>query len=161
MSTGSRDHPSPFPGARTAGKPDSRFCWSRSSRRWRKFTLTYPSEVDWLLCAEGYTGRTRLVDGVSISTSPPHFSSSRLTDARLTGRADSLMRAHECRSLRHHVHLLRKGLLPPGVETVGGGIQTRVRLSVVQPFARSEELTALWVKLLVRIHFALFPSVNN
>jgi hypothetical protein len=66
------------------------------------------------------------------------------------------MRAHECRSLRHHGYVLRKGLLPPGFETVGVGIQNRTRLSAVQPSTRSEELVALWIQLLVRIHFVQF-----
>jgi hypothetical protein len=51
------------------------------------------------------------------------------------------------------------GLLPPAVEAVGSGTQILLRLSVVQPFARSEELTALWIQLLVRIHFV--PFLNN
>lgn len=79
----------------------------------------------------------------------------RLIDTRLTGCANSPMRSHQCGSLRDHGRVLRKGFLPPGVKTVGGGILIRMRLSVAQPFARSEELTALWVQLLVRIHFVL------
>jgi len=82
-----------------------------------------------------------------------------LADARVTGRADSLMCAHERGSLRHHGRVLRKGLLPPGFEAVGGGI--RLRLPAVQAFAGNEELTALWVQLLVRIHFVLFRSHNT
>ena len=74
---------------------------------------------------------------------PPNFSSTCLAEARLAGRANPSMRAHECRSSRHHGRVLRKGLLPPDVEAVSGGIQIRVKLPVVQPFARSEELTAL------------------
>jgi hypothetical protein len=81
-----------------------------------------------------------------------------LAVARLAGRADLPMRAHECRCLRHHGRVMRKGLLPPAVVTVGRGIQIRMRLSVVQPLARSAELTALWVQLLVRIHFVVFRS---
>jgi hypothetical protein len=45
--------------------------------------------------------------------------------------------------------MLRKSLLPPSVEIVGDGIQIRMRLTVVQPFARSEGLTVLRVQLLV------------
>jgi hypothetical protein len=79
-----------------------------------------------------------------------------VADARLTGRAELPMRAHECRCLRRHGRVLRKGPLPPAFETIGGGIQIWMRLPVVQPLAPSEELTALWVQLLVRIHFVLF-----
>jgi hypothetical protein len=80
----------------------------------------------------------------------------RLADPRFTGRAGSPKRAHECRSLRHHCRVLRKGFLPPVVESVRGGIQIRMRLSAVQPIARRKKSIASWVQLLVRIHSVLF-----
>ena len=128
-----------------------------SSRRSTIGLPLYPSEGRLASVRGRVHGRTHLLVGASTSTTPPYFSSMRLADARLTVCADSPMLAHECRSLCHRGHMLRKGLLPPDFETVGGGNHTRMRLSVVQPSAQSEDLTALRVQLPVRIYSVLFP----
>jgi hypothetical protein len=72
-----------------------------------------------------------------------------LLDTSLVSRAYAPMYTHQSRSLCNYGRVLRRCLVPPDAETVGGGIQIRMGLPVVQPFARSEELTALWVQLLV------------
>jgi len=68
------------------------------------------------------------------------------------------MRAHKGRRLRYHNLILRKGLMPPDVETVSHVIRIRIKLPVVQAIAAREELIALWTRLFVQIHFILFGS---
>jgi hypothetical protein len=68
------------------------------------------------------------------------------------------MRPHQGRSSRSNNRVVRKHPLPPGIETFGGRIQTRMKPLFVQPISRSRELAALEIKLLVRIHFVVFRS---
>lgn len=82
-------------------------------------------------------------------TTPEQLCSMSLSYARIARRADSRMRAHDCRSLRER-------LVPPGVESAGREVHVRRKLLLAQPIVRSWESPALWVELLVRIHFVLF-----
>jgi len=120
-----------------------------------------PTNLEMSVCPGGTTCSHNRPPGPQtwlLSTTPPQLCLMSLADARIAGRTDPPMRAHECRSFRDHSSVLREGLVPPVVETANGEVHVRRKLLVVQPFARSGESLALWAKLLVRIHFVVFRS---
>ena len=74
----------------------------------------------------------------------------------LANRANSLMGSHESRSLRNHSRVLRKCLIPPDVETIGGKIQNWMKLSSARIFSRREVYITRRVHSLIR-HLVPIP----
>ena len=89
-------------------------------------------------------------------TTPERLCSMSLANTWIAARADSPMRAHDCRCLRDHSSVLRERFVPPDVESANDEVHVRRKLLLVKPIVRCGEAPALWVELLVRIHFVLF-----